>query len=76
MPGKACQVTLRDGCKIRIAWHEAANAFVGVFHCPFCHGTVGSQNQSRAPMPSSKALNPANSVPSIAACLILAMAYH
>ena len=30
---------------------------------PFCQGELGSQNQLRAPMPSSKALKPANSVP-------------
>ncbi len=30
---------------------------------PFCQGALGSQNQLRAPIPSSKALNPANSVP-------------
>jgi len=28
------QVALRDNCQICIAWHEAANAFVGVFHGP------------------------------------------
>src|SRR3954462_6317550 len=35
------EVSLRDGCKIRIAWHEAANALVGVFHgslLPRCTG--------------------------------------
>lgn len=30
---------------------------------PFCHGALGSQNQLRAPMTSSKARKPANSVP-------------
>jgi hypothetical protein len=30
---------------------------------PFCHGVLGSQNQLRAPTPSSKARKPANSVP-------------
>src|ERR1700761_9610550 len=34
IPGKVKQVALRDNCQICIARHEAANAFVGVFHGP------------------------------------------
>ncbi len=61
--GKVNEVSLGDGCKIRIAWHEAANALVGILNSPFLPGALGSQHQLRAPIPSSKALNPANSVP-------------
>lgn len=62
MASKLDEVALRDGRQVRLAWHKVANALVGVFHCAFL-GALGSQNQLRAPIPSSKALNPANSVP-------------
>jgi hypothetical protein len=63
MAGKVGQVALRDGCKIGITWHEAANALVGIFHGTFLPGRAGIAEQLPAPMPSSKALKPANSVP-------------
>src|SRR3546814_6407946 len=39
--GKACQIWLRDGCKIGIARHEATDALVGVFDRTFLPGGTG-----------------------------------
>ncbi len=61
--GKVGQVTPRDVCKIGITWHEAANALVGILDRTFLPGSAGTAEPARAPMQSSKALTPANSVP-------------
>lgn len=41
MAGKVGQVALGDGGKIGIAWHEAANALVDIFHRTFLPGRTG-----------------------------------
>src|SRR5262245_65256864 len=39
--GKVNEVSLRDGCKIGITWHEAANALVGIFDGSLLPGRAG-----------------------------------
>lgn len=41
MASKLDEVALRDGRQVRLAWHKAANALVGVFHCAFLPRCAG-----------------------------------
>lgn len=61
--GKVSEVLLGDGCKIRIAWHESANALVCILNSTFLPGCTGIAEPTAYTVPSSKTLNPANSVP-------------
>jgi hypothetical protein len=57
------QNTLRNAGKIGIAWHEAANALVGVFHRAFLLRRTGIAELAARADAIFQSPDPANSVP-------------